>query len=48
MEGSAKVRDEVASGQQTYGIGTHFVRGITYGAEMVASLSIKESSSAEK
>ncbi|KAL9985836.1 hypothetical protein ACROYT_G008285 [Oculina patagonica] len=48
MEGSVKVRDEVASGQQTYGIGTHFVRGITYGAEMVASLSIKESSSAEK
>ncbi len=48
MDGSAKVRDEVASGKQTYGIGTHFVRGIRYGAEMVASLSIKSSSSSKK
>ena len=43
-----KVNDDVASGQQNHSLGTHFVRGVTYGAEMVASLSIKSSSVSEK
>ena len=48
IDGSAKVKDEVASGQLKHGLGTHYVRGATYGAEMVASLSIKSSFSSEK
>lgn len=43
MDGLVKVADEVASGQVKQGLGTHFVRGVTYGAELVASLSIKSS-----
>ena len=43
-----KVNDDVASGQLNHSLGTHFVRGVTYGAEMVASLSIKSSSVSEK
>lgn len=48
MDGSAKVKDEVASGQQKHGLGTHYVRSVTYGAEMVASLSTKSLSSKER
>ena len=48
MDGSVKVNDDVASGQLNHNLGTHFVRGVTYGAEMVASLSIKSSSVSEK
>ena len=48
MDGSVKVKDEVARGKQKAGLGTHFVRGVTYGGEMVASLSIGSSSSSEK
>lgn len=45
---SVNVKDDVANGQLKHCLGTHFVRGVTYGAEMVASLSIKSSSSSEK
>ena len=46
--GLPKVADEVASGEIKHGLGTHYVRSITYGGELVASLSIKNSSSSSQ
>ena len=48
MDGLVEVAKEVASGQVKQGLGTHYVRSVTYGAELVASLSIKTSSKSEK
>ena len=44
IEGSLKVRDDVSSGEFLDSLGTHYVRSITYGVEMVASLTFKSSS----
>ena len=43
-----KVADEVASGKVKHGLGTHYVRSVTYGAELVARMSIKTSSCSER
>ena len=48
MDGLVEVAKEVAGGQVKQGLGTHYVRSVTYGAELVASLSIKTSSKSEK
>ncbi|XP_067026821.1 uncharacterized protein [Acropora muricata] len=48
IRGLPKVADEVASGEIKHGLGTHYVRSITYGGELVASLSIKNSSSSSQ
>ena len=44
IEGSLKVRDDVSSGEFLDSLGTHYVRSITYGVEMVTSLTFKSSS----
>ncbi|XP_067026825.1 uncharacterized protein [Acropora muricata] len=48
MRGLPKLADDVASGKIKHGLGTHYVRSITYGGECAASLSIKNTSSSEK
>ena len=48
MRGLPKLADDVASGKIKHGLGTHYVRSITYGGELAASLSIKNTSSSEK
>ena len=45
MDGTAKANDELINRP---GLGTHYVRSMTYGAEMVASLKFKSSSSSRK
>ena len=47
MRGLPKLVDDVASGKIKYGLGTHFARSVTYGAELAASLLIKNRSSSE-
>ena len=44
IEGSLKVRDDVCSGEFLHSLGTHYVRSVTYGAEMVANLTFESSS----
>ena len=48
IEGSLKVRDDVSSGEFLDSLGTHYVRSITYGVEMVASLTFKSSSESSR
>ena len=48
MRGLPKLADDVASGKIKHGLGTHYARSITYGGELVASLSIKNTSSSER
>lgn len=48
MRGLPKLVDDVASGKIKYGLGTHYARSITYGGELAASLSIKNTSSSER
>ncbi|PFX20179.1 putative protein PHLOEM PROTEIN 2-LIKE A3 [Stylophora pistillata] len=43
IEGSFTVRDDVNSGEFLHSLGTHYVRSVTYGVEMVASLTFKSS-----
>ena len=45
MDGTAKANDELINRPS---LGTHYVRSVTYGAEMVASLKFKSSSSSRK
>lgn len=45
MDGTAKANDELINCQS---LGTHYVRSVTYGAEMVASLKFKSSSSSKR
>ena len=47
MRGLPKLADEVASGNITHGLGTHYVTSVTYGGELVASMSIKNRSLSE-
>ncbi|XP_044163829.1 uncharacterized protein LOC114977292 [Acropora millepora] len=47
MRGLPKLADDVASGKITHGLGTHYARSITYGGELAASLSIKNTSSSK-
>lgn len=48
IEGSLKVRDNVSSSEFRHSLGTHYVRSVTYGAEMVASLTFKSSSKSSR
>ncbi|KAL9985832.1 hypothetical protein ACROYT_G008280 [Oculina patagonica] len=48
IDGSVKPRDDVTSGEFLEGVGTHYVRSVTYGVEMVASLKFKSSSTTKK
>ena len=48
IEGSLKVRDDVNSGEFLHSLGTHYVRSVTYGVEMVASLTFKSSSQSSR
>ncbi|XP_015757054.1 PREDICTED: uncharacterized protein LOC107336495 [Acropora digitifera] len=48
MRGLPKLAGDVASGKIKHGLGTHYARSITYGGELAASLSIKNTSSSEK
>ena len=48
MRGVPKLAADVASGKIKHGLGTHYVRSVTYGGELTASLSIKNTSSSEK
>ena len=48
IKGSLKVRDGVSSGKFLHALGTHYVRSITYGVEMVASLTFKSSSQSSR
>ena len=45
MDGSTSVKEEMKG---CPGLGTHYVRSVTYGAEMVASLKFKSSSSSKR
>ena len=45
MDGTPKANDELINRPS---LGTHYVRSVTYGAEMVASLKFKSSSSSRK
>lgn len=45
MDGSAIAKPEM---MKSKALGTHYVRSVTYGAEMVASLKFKSKSSSEK
>ncbi|XP_074611611.1 uncharacterized protein LOC141866092 isoform X2 [Acropora palmata] len=47
MRGLPKLAADVASGKIKHGLGTHYARSITYGGELAASLSIKNTSSSE-
>ena len=44
MRGLPKLAADVASGKIKHGLGTHYARSITYGGELVASLSIENRS----
>ncbi|XP_044164536.1 uncharacterized protein LOC114969765 [Acropora millepora] len=44
MRGLPKLAADVASGKFKHGLGTHYARSITYGGELVASLSIENRS----
>lgn len=48
IDGSVKPRDDIASGEFLDSLGTHYVRSVTYGVEMVTSLSFKSSSKSSK
>ncbi|KAL9985830.1 hypothetical protein ACROYT_G008278 [Oculina patagonica] len=48
IDGSVKPRDDVTNGESLEGVGTHYVRSVTYGVEMVASLKFKSSSTTKK
>ena len=45
MDGSAKPREEVLCMPN---LGTHYVRSVTYGAEMIASLKFKSGSTSSR
>ena len=45
MDGTPKANDELIN---LPSLGTHYVRSVTYGAEMIASLKFKSSSSSRK
>ncbi|XP_015769282.1 PREDICTED: uncharacterized protein LOC107347823 [Acropora digitifera] len=47
MRGLPKLADDVAGGKIKHGLGTHYARSITYGGELAASLSIKNTSSSK-
>ena len=48
IEDPLKVRDDVSSGEFLHSLGTHYVRSVTYGFEMVASLTFKSSSESSR
>ena len=48
IEGSLKVRDDVSSGEFLHALGTNYVRSVTYGVEMVASLTFKSLSQSSR
>ena len=45
MDGSCVAKPEL---MESPSLGTHYVRSVTYGAEMIASLKFKSTSSSEK
>ena len=45
MDGSAVAKPEM---MKLASLGTHYVRSVTYGAEMIASLKFKSTSSSKK
>ncbi|XP_022796876.1 uncharacterized protein LOC111335267 isoform X2 [Stylophora pistillata] len=47
-DGSVKVRDDIASGPLSCSVGTHYVKSVVYGGEMVTRLKFKTSSASTK
>ena len=46
--GQVKPREDLAKGAFLDSLGSHYVRSVTYGVEMVASLKFKSSSKSNK
>ena len=48
IHGQAKPGEDLAKGEFLDALGSHYVRSVTYGVEMVASLKFKSSSKSTK
>ena len=48
IDGSVKPGEDLAEGEFLDSLGSHYVKSITYGVEMVASLKFKSSSKSAK